>query len=162
MSNFDDAYYLKWPKPISEAEVKSGQYLKSLSVAESLATFLAARGHCLEDNGRMALARVSYAQAAALSPRPIFQGFLVQSMGFRQSLPWQHVAAQKRKIEPPMIYQHDPFTGQVPVMEPYTPASGAGYSPYRTSKPILPNMVGFPQNNANGFPNPSMGWGVQP
>ncbi len=155
MNSYDDAYYMKWPKPITEAEVKAGEYLKSLSVAESLAMFLAARGHCLEDNGRLASARVSYAQAAALSPRSIYQGFLVQSMGFRRSMP-----QVRRPLEPPMVYRHDPYAGQSP--NPYAQPNAFGYSPHQVSKPIMPSMVGFPQSHANGLPNPSMGWGVQP
>jgi hypothetical protein len=142
MSNFDDTYYMKWPKPISDEELKSGEYLKSLSVAESLATFLAARGHCLEDNGSVAAARVSYAQAAALSPRPIYQGFLVQSMGFVRSPVFQQ---PRRPPNPAMVYS--PY-GQV---DHYTP--NPGYSPYQAAKPIMPNMVGFPQTNPNGSPD---------
>jgi hypothetical protein len=146
MSNFDDAYYMTWPKPISEAEVKSGEYLKSLSVAESLATFLAARGHCLEDNGSVALARVSYAQAAALSPHSIYQGFLVQSVGLPQE--WQQAAAQRRLPQPPIVYS--PYGGQP---EHYTPPNPGGYDPYHAAKPIVPGMGGFPHSNPNASPD---------
>jgi hypothetical protein len=154
MSNFDDAHYMKWPKAISDAEVKAGEYLKSLSVAESLATFLAARGHCLEDNGSLALARVSYAQAAAFSPRSIYQGFLVQSMGFRRSPIFQQVT---QPPNPETVFS--PYGGQPN----HFPRPNAGaYSPYHASKPIMPSMTGFPQSNPYESPNDSSNLGVWP
>jgi hypothetical protein len=135
-SSFDDAHYMTWPKPISDAEVKSGEYLKSLSVAESLAVFLAARGHCLEDNGRRAEARVSYAQAAALAPkRSIYQGYLVQSMGFGPSPAFQQV---RQPPNPAIVYS------------PYVPPE-IGYSPYHAAKPVVPGAMSR-LDNPPGFP----------
>src|SRR3972149_6366595 len=110
-SAFDDGHYMNWPKPISEAEVKAGHYLKSLTPGEELAVFLAARGHCLEDNGRTAEARVCYAQALQRQPgSPDFFSFLVQSLGFRQRPDFQQVA-RRQPVEPPPVYpiSHDPF-----------------------------------------------------
>jgi hypothetical protein len=154
MSSFDDAYYMTWPKPISAAELESGEYLKSLSVAESLAAFLAARGHCLEDNGHVALARVSYAQAAALSPRSIYQGFLVQSMGLGRSPAFQQL---RPPVEPPMVY--GAYAGQPDF---YSAPNPGRYSPYQASKPIMPGMVGFPQSNPNGPSDGTPDLGVWP
>ncbi len=155
-STFDDDYYKKWPKPISEAEVQAGHYLKSLSPSDELGVFLSARGHCLEDNRRTAEARVCYAQALQRRPdSPDYFAFLVHSLGFRQSSAMPAVAS-RQPVEPPMGYS--PYGGQPN----YHPHTNAGHSPYHASKPIMPNMVGFPQSNANGFPDPSMGWGVQP
>ena len=65
----DDDYYKRWPHPINEAEIKRGEYLRSLTPAEELGVFLAARGHCLEDNGRWHEARIAYARAHQLMPR---------------------------------------------------------------------------------------------
>ena len=59
MNRFDDAYYMKWPKPIAREDVENGWYLKSLDVGASFAMFLAARGHCLEDNRLGAKARLA-------------------------------------------------------------------------------------------------------
>jgi hypothetical protein len=50
---FPDEYYRTWPVPMSEAEIQSGHYLKSLTPPEELAVFLSARGHCLEAAGRL-------------------------------------------------------------------------------------------------------------
>jgi hypothetical protein len=154
MSSFDDAYYLTWPKPISAAELKSGEYLKSLSVADSLAAFLAARGHCLEDNGHVASARVSYAQAAALSPRSIYQGFLVQSMGLGRSPAFQPM---RPPAAPPMNY--GAYASQPDF---YSAPNPGRYSPYQTSKPITPGVVGFPQSNPNGLPLGTPDLGIWP
>jgi Transglutaminase-like superfamily len=77
----DDSYYRKWPRPISDDEVARGEYLKSLSPAEEFAVFLAARGHCLLDTGKVQDAQVIYAQAHRLHPasRDYFS-FFVQSV----------------------------------------------------------------------------------
>ena len=81
MSSFDDDYYMSWPKPLSKEAVERGWFLKSLTNAESLACFLAARGHCQADNSRLEQARVSYALAAEKSfDHPNYRGFLVQSL----------------------------------------------------------------------------------
>ena len=64
-----DDFYMSWPKPIDASEVETGQYLKSLTMAESFAAFLAARGHCLEDNGHRDEAVSSYSLAVRMSPR---------------------------------------------------------------------------------------------
>jgi hypothetical protein len=64
----DDSFYRSWPKPISDVEIADGQYLRSLSAAEELGVFLAARGHNLIDNGRLHEAQVAYAVAHRLHP----------------------------------------------------------------------------------------------
>jgi hypothetical protein len=139
-SSLDDSYYMKWPKPISEAEIKAGEYLQSLNAAESFAVFLAARGHCLEDNGRRAEARVSYVQAAALAPkRTIYQGYLVQSMGFARSPAFQQV---RQPPNPAMVYS--------PYEQRYIP-SEIGYSPYHAAKPVVRSAMGT-LDNPPGFP----------
>jgi hypothetical protein len=68
MNSYPDAHYMKWPLAISAEEVRSGQYLKNLNKRESLAAFLAIRGHCLEDNGLTDEARDSYQLAMQLAP----------------------------------------------------------------------------------------------
>jgi regulator of sirC expression with transglutaminase-like and TPR domain len=65
----DDDYYRTWPATIDEAAVVRGEYLKPLTPAEELAVFLAARGHCLYDTGRVAEARDAYAAACRLMPQ---------------------------------------------------------------------------------------------
>lgn len=63
-----DSYYRKWPYPISDAELKHGWYLKSLTGAEELAVFLHNRGNCLLDNKRFHEAQIAFAQARRLAP----------------------------------------------------------------------------------------------
>jgi hypothetical protein len=63
-----DEYYRTWPKPISDAEMKTGEFLKSLTPEEELATFLLARGMCLYANNRHAENRASLAEAHRLMP----------------------------------------------------------------------------------------------
>jgi hypothetical protein len=73
----DDDYYKKWPYPITDEEVRSGWYLKSLTPAEELAIFLQTRGHCLRVAGFFGEATAAYRQAQALAPsRPENRVFL--------------------------------------------------------------------------------------
>ncbi len=75
MNTMDDAFYREWPKPVSDEEVANGDYLKSLSVEEDLAVFLAARGHCLFDHGRFEQALDAYREAAKRMPTPDYLMF---------------------------------------------------------------------------------------
>lgn len=76
MNTYPDSHYRQWPKPITDEEVARGDYLKSLSPEEELAVFLAARAHCLVDNGRFAEALEVYREAAKRLPTPDYQGFV--------------------------------------------------------------------------------------
>ncbi len=159
-SAFDDDYYMKWPKPISEEEVKAGHYLKSLPPGEELAVFLAARGHCLEDNGRRPEALVCYAQALQRQPAsPDYFSFLVATLGFRKKPALPQVARQP--LKPPMVYPaaHDPYTYSSPAH-----SSGTGWSrptvpnqPYNVFKPYTP------PGTTNGFADPAadLGFGLR-
>jgi hypothetical protein len=73
----DDDYYRRWPELLSEEMIERGGYLKSLTAEQEVAAFLALRGHCLEDNGRLAKACEVYRWACRLAPHdPHFQAFL--------------------------------------------------------------------------------------
>jgi len=68
LNRFDDNYYQHWPFEVSDDEVKSEGYLKSLNAREELAVFLSTRGLCLMEAGRRAEAAESFAHAARLAP----------------------------------------------------------------------------------------------
>lgn len=73
---FPDEYYHTWPMKIEERETAQGRFLRSLSPREELASFLAMRGHCLQDTKRFAEAAEAYRWAANLDPRdPCYGGF---------------------------------------------------------------------------------------
>ena len=75
-SSYPDEHYTVWPMRLTEADLASGCYLKSLPPAEELAVFLATRGHCLLDTGRATEALDAYAAAQRLAPRdPIYAGW---------------------------------------------------------------------------------------
>jgi hypothetical protein len=81
MDTFPDEYYMHWPAAITEEEVRRGEFLKTLNTTEEFAVFLAARGHCLEDNGRLTEAQVAYAYAHKLDPTARdYLGFLLESV----------------------------------------------------------------------------------
>jgi hypothetical protein len=67
-SMFSDDYYKKWPKVVSDDEVKKFGYLETLSPSEELAEFFADRGHCLLEVGRLHEAQLTYDFAHQLSP----------------------------------------------------------------------------------------------
>ena len=68
MSSYEDEHYMTWPGRITKADVAAGRYLAPLSPSEELAVFLASRGHCLIDNGRVSEAVEAYAYALQLNP----------------------------------------------------------------------------------------------
>ena len=71
-----DEHYHRWPVPLTQRDLDRGYYLHSMSPAEELACFLAARGHCLRDNLRLAEAVEAFAEAGTLAPRdPNYSGF---------------------------------------------------------------------------------------
>ena len=68
IASYDDEYYKTWPEPWTEIEEAEGWYLKSMTPLEELASFLATRGDCLTDNGRLSEAVQAYAWASAIAP----------------------------------------------------------------------------------------------
>ena len=72
--NHPDSYYRRWPAPISDAEIKQGWYLQSMSAKEELGVFLQNRAWCLMDHRRFAEAETAFAQSRKIDPRnPIGQ-----------------------------------------------------------------------------------------
>lgn len=63
-----DEYYRKWPIAISDAEMNSGEFLKSLSPQEELAAFLLQRASCLRAHHRADEERACLAEALQLMP----------------------------------------------------------------------------------------------
>lgn len=66
---YHDSFYEQYPEPINKDKVASGELLKSLTPAEELSVFLAARGHCLNDNRRFNEAVEAYETAARYMPQ---------------------------------------------------------------------------------------------
>jgi regulator of sirC expression with transglutaminase-like and TPR domain len=88
---YPDEYYRSWPIPVNDAELRECGYLKSLSREEEFAVFLAARGHCLQANGRFAEAQLAQAQAHVLVPKsPVYLAFLAGAVK-REMPTWRQV-----------------------------------------------------------------------
>lgn len=68
---YDDEHYRHWPSELSQAELDSGAYLRSLTPAQELGIFMSARGYVLEDTGHKREATVAYAYAHMLDPKSI-------------------------------------------------------------------------------------------
>jgi hypothetical protein len=69
VASYDDEHYKTWPEPWTEIDEAEGWYLKSMTPLEELASFLATRGDCLTDNGRLGEAVQAYAWASAIAPQ---------------------------------------------------------------------------------------------
>lgn len=79
---YDDNYYRTWPKPLSQAEIDSGDFLRSMTPMDELAEFLLCRGICEAVNHRLPAARASLAEAHRLCPQsPIHIRSLLTAMG---------------------------------------------------------------------------------
>lgn len=63
-----DEHYRDWPLPITDTEMKSGEFLRSLSPQEELATFLLQRASCLQAHRRTNEERACLAEALQLMP----------------------------------------------------------------------------------------------
>ena len=68
MNRYDDEHFKQWPFPVSDVEIRTEGYLKSLTIAEELAVFLSLRGNCLKEAGRFKEASACYAKAVQLAP----------------------------------------------------------------------------------------------
>lgn len=66
---YPDEHYRTWPKPLSAAELASGVFLASMTPQQELANFLHDRGIVMHANGRLAEARVAFAESLRLEPR---------------------------------------------------------------------------------------------
>jgi hypothetical protein len=72
-----DAHYMKWPFEITEDELKTGFFLKSLSPTEEIATFLEGRAMCLLENNRDDEAYSVFRYAYLLYPNhPYLKGYI--------------------------------------------------------------------------------------
>jgi hypothetical protein len=63
-----DRHYQTWRTPISDAEVRSGAFLRNLTRREELANFLNERGNCLLDHLLLPAAVEAYYHANRLAP----------------------------------------------------------------------------------------------
>jgi hypothetical protein len=68
MNRYDDEHFKHWPFEVTQEEIRTDGFLKSLTAAEELALFLSLRGHCLKDAGRLNEAITAYTDASRLAP----------------------------------------------------------------------------------------------
>lgn len=102
MNRYDDAHFKQWPFPLTEAEIQTEGYLKSLTPPEELAVFLALRADCLKEAGRVREAEASYTEAARLSPQARSYRLLLAEMRYRK------LPATSRVSTPPPLALPDP------------------------------------------------------
>ena len=107
--SYPDEHYKTWPMKWTPREAKTNCYLKSLSPAEELGSFLASRAHCLFDNARTKEAFHAYAAAHRLAPKnPAYLAWARQAQ--RRLHPPRFATGRPRGFrEPPMVYRRGPF-----------------------------------------------------
>lgn len=88
LDKYDDEYYKRWPFPITDQEIKEQDHLKSLSSREELSVFLAIRGACLTEAGRLSEATAVFDAAYRHAPNWIGnQVMLAGAQRRQQGLP---------------------------------------------------------------------------
>ena len=102
MNRYDDEHFKRWPFPLTEAEIQSEGYLKSLNPPEEFAVFLALRADCLKEAGRVKEAESCYTEAARLSPQARSYRLLLAEMRYRKP------PATSRVSTPPSVALPDP------------------------------------------------------
>ena len=131
-SSYDDDHYKSWPLKTTDYEVRFNRYLISLTPAEELAQFLAARGHCAIDNKRLHHAALCYETAYRYDPsRPCYRAWFTKAAmrcGYRPSTP--ALARLLTRRRQPLI-DSDTFIHRT--YRPYT-------TPRAAPLPVLPNM----------------------
>ncbi len=65
----DDEHFRRWPKPISDDEIRQGLFLCNLRPQEEVAAFYRERGQCWLDHLRTGPALEAFAEAARLAPQ---------------------------------------------------------------------------------------------
>jgi hypothetical protein len=138
VSYYPDEFYRTYPKPISDAEVQRGEFLKSLTPAEELSSFLIDRGMCLDQNGRNPEARAAFAEAHRLMPQSAYH-LRQLAMSMRQVFVPPDAAERRRQDEvdkylqqfmvpdpAPRITPPDGSFTLIPGPPPTTPPGGAG------------------------------------
>lgn len=79
MNRYDDEHYRQWPIPITHEIEREFGYLKSMTPAEELTTFLSLRGHCLTAMGLSSEGIAMQEQALRYSPDSRLQQLVVAS-----------------------------------------------------------------------------------
>ena len=132
MNLHDDDHYRRWPFPISREEEQTFGYLKSLTPAEELTTFLALRGHCLLAGGRVPEAIAAHEAALRFSPDSQLQQLILSQVRADAQ-----AREQKSKLAllPPEL--RDPGWNQ-PRPRPNPLENPIGSAPSRSPNPINP------------------------
>lgn len=155
-----DEYYRTWPKPISDAEVERGEFLKSLTPAEELSSFLIDRGMCLDMNGRNPEARAAFAEAHRLMPQSSYH-LRQLAIAMRQVLGPPGAADRQRQRETDawlkQMMPPDPQPGRPQIPRPGgpSPVPGAPGTP-----PPRPGAPGTPPDPQPGRPPGNPGGGA--
>lgn len=105
---FDDEYYYKWPREITQEEIHHGIFLRNLDPTEEIACFMATRGHCLIDKGHLLDAIIAYSHAHRLAPTcPHILSWLLDALN-------KDIALRNEGKMPSSYREADQWPGGVP------------------------------------------------
>jgi hypothetical protein len=137
-----DEYYRTWPKPLADAEIERGEFLRSLTPTEELSSFLIDRGMCLDMNGRNPEARAAFAEAHRLMPQSAFH-LRQLAIAMRQVF-GSPGSAQRQQADDAWLKQ----------MTPPDPQPGRQPPPWAPPVPGPSGAAKNPQPGVPGMPNP--------
>ncbi len=117
-----DEYYHEWPHKITDTEMAAGEFLKSLTPTEELATFLLQRASCLQAHHRIVEERACLAEALQLMPKSsTLQGALRSTLGIgmpvqtTQRPPWNDDFYLPPEVRRPMSPDPQDPTPTIPM-----------------------------------------------
>lgn len=100
-----DEYYRTWPELISPEEIQRGDYLKSLSPAEELASFLGQRGLVLMMHRYVWLSLDALTTSHKIAPG---DNIIRQAMAYYATTVEQHEADFRADMEQKLVFARDP------------------------------------------------------
>jgi hypothetical protein len=162
-SSFPDDYYKTWPFKLTDAQVRANRYLVSLTPAEEFAEFLAARGHCGLDNGRIAFVARCYENAYRYdTTRPAYQAWFLDAAmasGYRPATPAlaRMLAERMNRIATARRGRFDPMAMPRP-SEMATMEAVPGLPPVRVGQ----GRPQIPQTHVPQRPHPGLDQPYQP
>ena len=144
-SSYPDEYYLTWPVPFNEAEKEWGYFLTTLTPEQEFAAFLAARGHCLVDTGRVNESKQIYLAANKLDPQnPYYAHWATQIDFDRLQYSRQQRVVNQSEKKPIDLYEYvpeewkpkSPFPNIQPI-QPLIPNPSLPHSDHSSWSPVL-------------------------
>lgn len=155
--SYDDDHYKTWPFKVTDEEVRANGYLISLTPMEELASFLAARGHCGQDNDEPGFAARCYENAYCCNTsRPAYRSWFLDAArqsGYQPTTP--ALASLLEARSPRLVVARHTALDMDDLMPSAVARSTAdSLLPMPHVSPWQPMATGVPQMPQPGIPQP--------